>query len=241
MKDFQGLRALLSPTEALFRGLLLLGYTEARLKRVRRKRNLARFRSHYGSDPLVYTVLLTRLQTTDIKGARVDDHIDKVGVTKFIAYFFMAIHLLCCYPTENEAEGVFSKSVGCCEKTWSFWSWTIIENIYALKPEVIVWPEFWYNPDSGCLDEPIFIFTVDGVHCRIEEPTHADFSENTKFYSHKFKQAAVDYEVVISVHEQKCVFINGPFEAGKPDITIFRHSLKKKLLKARETMGVQYR
>ena len=107
--------------------------------------------------------------------------------------------------------------------------------------EVIVWPESWANPDAESQDEPIFLFTVDGVHCLIEEPTHDDFSENKNYYSHKFHAAALDYEVVIAIFEQKCVAIHGPYEAGKNDLSVFRQKLKEKLLKKREATGIKHR
>ena len=232
----------LRPEEVLKQGLELVGLDEKRQARVKRKRNIARFRSHYGSDPLVYAVLLTKPQTSEMPAARIDGHIKKVGARKAIAYFFMAIHLLCCYPTENEAETVFSKCFAApCVETWSFWAWTFVDNIAALKPEIIFWPEEWSNPDSESNAETIFIITIDGVHCPIEEPNLEDFDENRKFFSHKFHAAGLDYEIAISVFEQKCVWLSGPCGAGKPDLPIFRHKLKQKMLDARAASGVQHR
>ena len=108
-------------------------------------------------------------------------------------------------------------------------------------PEIIVWPESWSNPDGDSSDEPIFLVTVDGVHCPIEEPTHDDFSENRIYYSHKINAAGLDYEIAISIFEQKCVFVNGPFEAGKNDISVFRQKLKHKLLETREKTGIKHK
>jgi hypothetical protein len=45
---------------------------------------------------------------------------------------------------------------------------------------------------------------------------------NPKYYSHKFKQAALTYELGISLSENKLVWMKGPFEAGKHDVTVFR-------------------
>jgi hypothetical protein len=233
----------LTPSQVLTTGLKVVGFTDARIKRVNSLRNVQRFRSHYASDPVVYSVLLYKLQTTNIQKARVDDHIAKVGEEKFVAYFLMAIHLLACYPTEDEAESTFSKCpyVQPCKETWSYWVWTIVENIAALVPEVIIWPKKWSNPDADTEDETIFIFTVDGIHCNIEEPTLGDFEKNKKFYSHKFHSAALDYEVGISIFEQKCVWVNGPYGAGKNDVSVFCHKLKPQLEQAREASGVKHR
>ncbi|CAB9527368.1 unknown protein [Seminavis robusta] len=151
----------------------------------------------------------------------------------------MSIYFLACYPTEEQAEGKF----GCSDRTWRNWVWEIVEKIALLKPEIIVWPTKWNNPDNpeDPDSETIFIITVDGTHCRIEEPTHEAFSENTKYYSHKFKSAAYDYEVALSVFEDRCVWVAGPYPAGTPDITIFRHKLKAKILESRAASGVMHR
>lgn len=225
----------LTPDDVLRRGLILVGFDERRQQRVKKKKNLSRFRQHYASDPVVYAVLLHRLQTTMNKEAKVE--FDKVGIDKTINYFFMAIHLIARYPRAEEAEGIFKIS----EKSWRVWVWKIAKKIAKLKPEIIVWPERWDNPDSDCDDETIFIITVDGVHCPIEEPTHDTFSENTQFYSHKFKSAALDYEIGMSVFEDNCVWVAGPYPAGKNDISIFRHKLKQKILDSREASGVNHR
>jgi hypothetical protein len=63
---------------------------------------------------------------------------------------------------------------------------------------------------------------VDGVHCRINEPKHPTMSKNPAYYSHKFESAGLNYELGISVFENKLVWMKGPFKAGTPDITVFR-------------------
>jgi len=75
----------------------------------------------------------------------------------------------------------------------------------------------------------------------IDEPTFDDFSENKKFYSHKFHTAGLDYEVALSIFEPKCVWVAGPYPAGTNDITIFRHKLMQKMMDARAESGVDYR
>jgi hypothetical protein len=47
-------------------------------------------------------------------------------------------------------------------------------------------------------------------------------SKNPAWYSHKFKQAAVEYEIRISIFTQQVVWISGPHKASRHDITIFR-------------------
>lgn len=229
----------LAPDELLRRGLVVVGFTHQQINRVGRKKNISRFLTHYASQPVVYAVLLSRLQATDVEEAQIEQFIKQLGKEKFINYYFMAIHALACYPTENEAESAFIFKP--CDKTWRRWTWAIIEKIACLKSEIIVWPSSWENPDKEDGEQTIFVITVDGTHCPILEPTHEDFSENSKFYSHKLHGAGLDYEIALSIFEQKCVWARGPFPAGKNDISIFRHKLKDKLLRAREHSGVAHR
>jgi hypothetical protein len=153
----------------------------------------------------------------------------------------MAIHLLACYPKEEEAEAVFSKSLGVCDKTWRDHAWKMVRKIACILPEIIYWPDQWINPDNPNSGQTIFIITVDGTHCRIQEPTLASFVDNQKFYSHKFHSAGLNYEVALSIFEQRCVWIAGPYPAGTNDITVFRHGLKQKMLEAREASGIDHR
>ena len=60
------------------------------------------------------------------------------------------------------------------------------------------------------------------MHCRVNEPRDPILSKNPKYYSHKFKQSALNYELAVSVFESKLVWIRGPFPASKHDITIFK-------------------
>ena len=217
----------------MFRGLMLVGFGQARQK-VRQNKNLSRFRTWYGSNPIVYSTLWQRLNQTTIPEAWITWH---KGLTfgRKTRYFFMSIHFLACYPKEEEAEGIWGRS----DRTWHKWVWHIIGCISYLKPEIIVWPTHWGNPNSGTNDETIFIITVNGTHCPINEPTHPEFSDNTKFYSHKFKSAGLNYEVALSIYNNKCVWINGPFPAGDNDILVFRSKLKAKMLEARANSPTQ--
>jgi DDE superfamily endonuclease len=89
-----------------------------------------------------------------------------------------------------------------------------------------------------------FILSVDGVHCRINEPNDPKFRKNPKHYSHKFRQAGYCYEVsntqnlsgdvrhilltlllftsqiCLNLYKSKVAWVNGPFEASYNDRTI---------------------
>lgn len=198
---------------------------------------MPRFCTWYSSDAIVSSLLLQKLHQTNNENAQINWK--NISYGRHVQYYFMTIHMLACYPTEEEAEGVWGKS----NKTWRMWVWHIVGCIAALKPEIIVWLTHWGNKKSGSNDEPIFIITIDGMHCPILQPTHSSFSENTKFYSHKFKSAGLDYEVVISIFTQQVVWIYGPFPDGDPDISIFQNKLKEKMLWAcnNSTTNMVYR
>jgi len=103
-------------------------------------------------------------------------------------------------------------------------------------------PTSWNNPDNplDSTTQTIFLVMVCGLHCSIDEPTLKSFDENLNCYSHKFHGTGLDYEVMMSIFEQKCAHINGPFPAGDPDITVFRSGLKAKLLAARLQSGINH-
>lgn len=62
--------------------------------------------------------------------------------------------------------------------------------------------------------------TFDGTDLK------AECSFDKRFYSHKFKGAGLRYELGICIQTGHIVWINGPFRAGFPDISIFRHAAK---------------
>jgi len=73
-------------------------------------------------------------------------------------------------------------------------------------------------PQAEGSDE-VIIMTVDGTHCRVEEPRKAP---SRKWYSEKFQAAGLAYEVGVAVRHNMICWINGPFPAGTHDITMFR-------------------
>jgi hypothetical protein len=85
---------------------------------------------------------------------------------------------------------------------------------------------------------PVFLITVDGVHCRVSEPKHPKQSKYPRFYSHKFNQAGVDYELGILVYHNALVWMNGPFPAGDHNINVFRNKgLKAKIPTGKKVIG----
>lgn len=67
--------------------------------------------------------------------------------------------------------------------------------------------------------------TIDGTDC----PVNQKFDPT--FYSHKFKDSGVRYEVGLCIRTGWIVWISGPYPCGSwSDLTIFRHDLKNQLL-----------
>jgi hypothetical protein len=82
-------------------GLLLVNYICQRIKRAKMKRNIERFKGHFGSKPSVIPHIWEDLQTIELAEAQVlpeDLHMN---------LFLMALHHLKRYPTELEREPIF--------------------------------------------------------------------------------------------------------------------------------------
>ena len=207
--------------EMLKKGLLLVNYSNRRIQRAKRKRNIERFVGHFGSEPVVLAQIFEDLQRTDIPEARVppeDARLDR---------FLMAMHHLKRYPTELEREPIFD--IDPCQGR--DWVWYFLEKVQALKAEKIYWPDDDFGSD-------IWVITVDGTHVWISEPLHPEWSQDSRYYSHKYGKAGVDYELGIALSLNRLVWMNGPFPAGQSDLRVFkRHGLRDKL-KASRKMGI---
>jgi hypothetical protein len=116
------------------------------------------------------------------------------------------------------------------EKTAQTCGWFFSKKVQALKEQKIVWPESW-NDGHQLLhdnDTPIFIISVDGMHCRVNEPIHPTLLKNPKYYLHKHKQAALMYELAILLYKNKLAHIKGPKPAVTHDITVYHTKTQEK-------------
>jgi hypothetical protein len=89
---------------------------------------------------------------------------------------------------------------------------TLIESLVDKK---IVWTDF--------KDEEIYLVSVDGVHCKIQEPRK---DPGSHWYSHKSNGAGVSYEVAVAIRRNNLACVRGPFPASTHDVTIFRGGKK---------------
>ena len=199
--------------QILYRGLRLVHYKRRRIRRAGRKRNIERFKGHFGAKPHVLAQIWEDLQITDVEEARllpVDAKLDK---------FLMAFHMLRKYPTELEREPIFDID----PQQGRDWVWFFLEKIVALKSEKIRWPDDDFGND-------IWVMTVDGTHVWITEPGHPDWSQDSRYFSHKYGKAGVNYELGISLSTNRLVWMNRPHPAGESDLQVFiRHGLRRKL------------
>ena len=121
------LMLVLSEAAILREGLEYAGFSRRRRRNVDLETNKERFRAFYGSNPVVYAVLLHDLQTTDLDEARID--LDEGGVKPF----FLAINWLYSYDTEAQMAG----RSGYCERTCRKFAWFFAKKIKALEDEKV--------------------------------------------------------------------------------------------------------
>jgi len=134
----------------------------------------------------------------------------------------MALHTLKKYPTDKEREGPWDLPIAVArDRVWYF-----LKKLRELKHQKIVWPD-----DFG---DDIWIITVDGTHCWINEPQHPDWSQDREYYSHKYNKAGVNYELGIAISTSDLVWMNGPFKAGRSDKKVFK---EKGLMDKLKTIG----
>ena len=94
----------------------------------------------------------------------------------------------------------------------------------GIAVELNTWPDDLEGDD-------IWIMTVDGTHCAIPELNHTMWSQDIEYYSHKYNRAGINYQLGISIAENKLIWVNSPFKAGKNDVSIFtKNGLKNRLL-----------
>jgi hypothetical protein len=204
---------ILTDNEILAKGLEFVGFGVERQGRVKKEASIERFKSHYGSKPIVYAQLWEDLQTTNVAAARVPPGTIKALLKEF-KYFMSALYFLTVYTTEHQRSGNFDF----CEKTCLEKGWNYVQKISALKAEKIGWPQDWVAGNPNLL---YFLVSVDGIHCSYHEVKHPILPYDPQMYSHKTNQPALSYEVALSLHESKVVSVRGPFKASVHDKTMF--------------------
>ena len=213
-----GITSVVTVDEMLREGLLLAGFSmEKQAKQP--KSNLQDFIDRCGSPPAVLACIWVDLQSTTLEEAHVP--VKK----RILKYFFMAHHFLKRYPTESQRKVAHLHVKGSERvQTQREWVWYYCERMQGLKAQKIVWPESHINGDD------IWVGTVDGTMAKSYEIAGEEATKDPKMFSHKHHQAGFNAEVVVSVKESRCIWINGPGPAGAHvDLVLFRDGLKAKL------------
>lgn len=198
----------LDPDVVLYRGLRIVRYRKLRIKLARKKTNNQRFQSMFGVAPYTACVVFEDMMTTHIPEAKVE------GSNLELRDFLIALHFLRKYPKEDDYERIFDMSKGWVRGI----IWKYVKKIQALKAIKVVWPE-----DFAYLD--LWVMTVDGTHCwiqELQEPNHPTWSQDSKYYSHKYNKAGMNFELGIALNDNKLLWMNGPFKAGANDMKIFK-------------------
>ncbi|CAB9511156.1 expressed unknown protein [Seminavis robusta] len=166
------------------------------------ERSEDRFRSAYGAATLTASEMW-------------NDLVDKGEIKKNTKpmYLLLALRYLRSHDTQDDLM-IFFK-IG-SKNTISRWCHAFVRKVQLLlKDKMLSFEE----ADDGM----IFFMTVDGTHCRIEEPR--PFSK--EWSSHKFGgKAALNYEVGLSIHKERLCWLYGPTKPGKHnDLEVARMSL----------------
>jgi hypothetical protein len=174
--------------------------------------NVRRLRAFYGIGPKAITSMHNDLKHLNIQ----------------VNQLLLALNFLKLYESEHVLAGRWKMN----EKTLRVVNRATLKSIQWLKEKKVVWGE-WGNED-------IFIISVDGVHCRIQEVRK---EPSAKWFDHKSHGAGVAYELGIAIRSGMLVWIKGPFPASTHDITMFRdeanpdHSLKEKIPTGKRGVG----
>lgn len=206
----------------LSKGLGLINMNQDSQDRKMFKTRVVYFKAHFGLHPYHVARVWKQLLETDIEEARVLPR-----VLDEIKYFFMALHFLKRYKTELELAAMFQIN----EKTAREWMWYYVRKIGALKAEKIVWPD---DDEWGDL---IFICSIDGTHCRMEEIPDPVWRENPANYTFKHNQAGVNYEVVLHLWEDRIISFRQTDAATPGDLENFRNVVRDKIPDGKRGIG----
>jgi len=200
----------LTAAELQMLGLQNVGVSYAKQQKRSASRNYNDFRSVFGACPKTCEAILRDIQTTTIPEARIDKPDPD--------YFLMSFYWLRVYDIEV-GNGLRWKIH---PDTFRKHAWKYVGAMAGLKGLKIVW-----RYDDGH-DEEIYIISVDGTHCRINEPRT---QPSATWNSPKLNKPGLSYEIAISVVTSEVVWLNGPFPAGVHDLTIWKKpgGLKSKM------------
>ncbi|CAB9527827.1 unknown protein [Seminavis robusta] len=196
---------IVTPEEMLEHGMKLIGWKEKQLKRKSKKRWRKwcyLFAADFRAKPHVVCQMWEDLQSTELTEAYLQP------LERNLDQFLYALHFLKAYPTEKQRQNKWHISDRVLRDT----GWFYLTKLAAMKAIKIVWLD---------VGDDIWCGSVDGTHIKSWEPTHDKYPKNPSAFSWKHHSAGFNCEVALSLKESKIVWINGPFEAGTNDISMF--------------------
>ena len=201
----------LTATQMLRHGLLLLQVDDQMQASRQRSTNVGVFKKHFGPHPLHAARVWAEMLTCQVSCPAAFVTPAQANVNGF----FYALHFLRSYPV-NEDNAATRWRI--CAQTLRKKVWFFVEKLAALAELKIAMPTAneWLTT---------FIVSVDGTHFQLQEPRDPNVRRNRTNYSHKFHSAGVNYEVAVALFMQKIVWINGPMKASVNDTTAFKASL----------------
>ena len=159
-------------------GLRLAGYNIP--NRCKDETNIKRFRTNFGCHPATCEKLWLHMQKTPNEKARITSHTKPT-------FLLIGLRFLWRYQTEEELAVFFGMSAKTVRKYYK----QSVAKLYLLLDDIL-------EPIEDINDESVFILSIDGTHCPIEEPR----PWSKKWSSHKLgKKAGVNYEIGLRVHK----------------------------------------
>jgi len=181
----------LNAQDFLLLGLEAAGFRNHALSDATKMR---RYISEYGSGPHVHAAMFNDMKTLANNGNAGQGTPLRSNPIQFL----LACDWLKNYSYYTKLASKYKKQEATCGK----WIWYYVEKINELFELKIVWT--WHANQNN--PNEIFIASVDGTHCRINEPGGFD----RRYKSHKHGKAALNYEVGLHLSESKIVHVCGP-------------------------------
>lgn len=234
--------------QMLVSGLSLLGVA---LKG--NKEDSKRFSSMYGANSATCAVIYHDLQLVDIGDAKISN----MNVKNFLMAFCWLCRYQTetnmqlifkvdspktvrkwCWAYARALQALMSTKVSCK----LYYAFTIFPILVDPRPHSICFVSYGIVVTLDCFKQyfkkivwnycesypaPVFLLSIDGTHCPIEEQREPDFDSN--WYSHKFHGPAVAYELGVNLIESKIEWVSKMFPAGNSDLVIFREGFKSKI------------
>ena len=103
------------------------------------------------------------------------------GNGRNLRVFLRTIFYLRKYPTEDYIERELNVNKDYTRQK----IWDVMKKIQYLKHKKITWPRDFGGDD-------IWVISVDGTHVWLFDPSHLEFFQDSKYFSHKFNKAGIN-------------------------------------------------